>query len=78
MNSDNVTKVILSTIKEHILLSIGIVAAVSGAIITSIIPPLVLARVIDTITGGKTLPVMLTLLYFCLSPLRELRRVSGK
>ena len=64
MNSDNVTKVILSTIKEHILLSIGIVAAVSGAIITSIIPPLVLARVIDTITGGKTLPVMLTLLYF--------------
>lgn len=64
MSSDNVTKVILSTIKEHFILSIGIVVAVSGAIITSIIPPLILARVIDTITRGETLPVILVLLYF--------------
>ena len=58
MSSDHVTKVILSTIKEHFILSIGIVVAVSGAIITSIIPPLILARVIDTITRGETLPVI--------------------
>lgn len=64
MKSDNVTKVILSVIRKHIILTTGIIVAVAGAVITSLIPPLILAEIIDTITQGNTLPVKVMLIFF--------------
>lgn len=64
MKSDNVTKVILSVIRKHIILTAGIIVAVAGAVITSLIPPLILAEIIDTITQGNTLPVKVMLIFF--------------
>lgn len=64
MKSDNVTKVILSVIRKHIILTAGIIVAVAGAVITSLIPPLILAEIIDTITQGNTLPVKVMIIFF--------------
>lgn len=60
----NVKNVIMNTVKEHILLSLGIVITVTGAIIGALIPPLILARLIDTITEGNSVSLMLIAMYF--------------
>lgn len=63
-NNRDVKNVILNTVKEHILLSLGIVVTVTGAVVAALIPPLVLARLIDTITGGGDVSIMLVMMYF--------------
>ena len=50
---NDVKRVILRTIKKQKLLSIGIVITVTGAILTALLPPLVLGKIVDTITGKK-------------------------
>ena len=42
---NDVKQVILRTIKKQKLLSIGIVVTVTGAILTALLPPLVLAKI---------------------------------
>lgn len=68
----NVKSVILNTVKEHILLSSGIVVTVTGAVVAALIPPLVLARLIDTITGGGNVSIMLVMMYFLFTVLTGL------
>lgn len=64
--NNDVKRVILRTIKKQKLLSIGIVITVTGAILTALLPPLVLAKIVDTITGKQEVSVAFILLYFAL------------
>ena len=48
-----VKTVIWQTVKKQKWLSLGIVLAVVGTVVTALIPPLILARIVDTITGGN-------------------------
>ena len=59
-----VKNVIFDTIKKQRWLSLGIVLAVVGAVVTALIPPLILAKIVDTITAGKAVTFATILLYF--------------
>ena len=61
-----VKTVILQTVKQQKWLSLGIVLAVVGAVVTALIPPLILARIVDTITGGNNAAVYMLVLYFAM------------
>ena len=64
MKNRSVGRVILSTIRSKWLLTAGIVITVVGAIVTALIPPLILAKVIDTVTAGKMPAFYMILMYF--------------
>ena len=59
---------VFSAIREaaatHRLLSAGTILCAIASVLTSLLPPLLLARVIDTLTGGLSLPFTAALLYF--------------
>lgn len=57
-------RIILSSALKNVVLSIGTVAAVAGAIVTALIPPLVLERIVNTLTEGKRPGIMLVSAYF--------------
>ncbi len=57
-------RIILSSALKNAVLSIGTVAAVAGAIVTALIPPLVLERIVNTLTEGKRPGIMLVSAYF--------------
>ena len=61
-----VKTMILDTIKMQKGLFAAILFAVAGAIISALLPPLVLARIIDGITAGDEVSVSFLLLYFLL------------
>ena len=61
-----VKTMILDTIKMQKGLFAAILFAVTGAIISALLPPLVLARIIDGITAGDEVSVSFLLLYFLL------------
>ena len=64
MKNRSVGRVILNTIKEKWLLTAGIVITVVGAIVTALFPPLILAKIIDTITSGTMPAFYMVLMYF--------------
>ena len=59
-----VKTVIFMTVKRQKYLSAGIFCAVVGAILLALVPPLILACIVDTITAGKTAACSFLLLYF--------------
>ena len=61
-----VKSVILETIKKQKMLSAGILTAVIGAVAAALIPPLILAKIIDTVTAGDEAAFSVILLYFVL------------
>lgn len=61
-----VKSVILETIKKQKMLSAGILTAVIGAVVAALIPPLILAKIIDTLTAGNEAAFSVILLYFVL------------
>ena len=61
-----VKTVIWQTVKKQKWLSLGIVLAVVGTVVTALIPPLILARIVDTITGGNKAAVYILVLYFAM------------
>ena len=61
-----VKTVIWQTVKKQKWLSLGIVLTVVGAVVTALIPPLILARIVDTITGGNKAAVYILVLYFAM------------
>ena len=64
MKNKSVGRVILNTIKEKWLLTAGIVITVVGAIVTALFPPLILAKIIDTVTSGTMPTFYMVLMYF--------------
>ena len=63
---ERVGAIILETVKSKLLLSLGILVAVAGAIATSLFPPLILGKIIDTMTAGKAVTIAMVVLYFLL------------
>uniref|UniRef100_UPI002ED5750D ABC transporter transmembrane domain-containing protein n=1 Tax=Coprococcus catus TaxID=116085 RepID=UPI002ED5750D len=59
-----VKRVILDTIARWKGLSFGIVCAVIGAVVFALIPPLILAKIVDTVTAGKQTSWAVIMLYF--------------
>ena len=59
-----VKTVIFMTVKRQKYLSAGIFCAVVGAILLALVPPLILARIVATITAGNTAACSFLLLYF--------------
>lgn len=66
MKKNQVKNVIWKTVLQQKWLSIGIVLAVVGAVVTALIPPLVLAKIVDTITAGKNVAFWTILLYLAM------------
>ena len=52
------------TIKKQKWLSAGIVCAVAGAILTALLPPIILGTIIDTMTTGNVVSFYLIFAYF--------------
>ncbi len=50
--------------REHRLLTVGTLLCVAGSVGASLIPPLLLAQIIDRLTGGLPLTFVAALLYF--------------
>ena len=71
-NVKNVRSVIRQTVTGYAGLSLGIVLAVAGAIVTALLPPWILGSIVDTITAGNAVPVALLILYFAFTVLTGL------
>ena len=71
-NVKNVRSVIRQTVTGYAGLSLGIVLAVAGAIVTALLPPWILGSIVDTITAGNAVPVALVILYFTFTVLTGL------
>lgn len=71
-NVKNVRSVIRQTVTGYAGLSLGIVLAVAGAIVTALLPPWILGNIVDTITAGNAVPVALVILYFAFTVLTGL------
>ena len=67
--SEHVRTIILETVKRKKLLSLGILAAVAGAIAASLFPPMILGKIIDTMTAGQSVTSAMVILYFLLTAL---------
>lgn len=71
-NVKNVRSVIRQTVTGYAGLSLGILLAVAGAIVTALLPPWILGSIVDTITAGNAVPVALVILYFAFTVLTGL------
>lgn len=71
-NVKNVRSVIRQTVTGYAGLSLGIVLAVAGAIVTALLQPWILGSIVDTITAGNVVPVALVILYFAFTVLTGL------
>ena len=60
----NVRNILITTVKKQKWLSIGILIAVLGAIGASLIPPLLLGKIVDSITAGHAVAFSFFVLYF--------------
>ena len=58
--------IIGNTVAREKWLSIGIILTVTGAIVISLLPPLVLGKIIDRIAGGNFLGFSMAAEYFLL------------
>ena len=79
-NEECVRSVILQTIRERKLLSLGIVCAVCGAVAAALFPPMILGKIIDALTAGQSVSFAMALSYFALLALAgamESLRESG-
>ena len=79
-NEEHVRSVILQTIRERKLLSLGTVCAVCGAVAAALFPPMILGKIIDALTAGQSVSFAMALSYFALLALAgamESLRESG-
>ena len=75
-NSHNVVSIILHTIIKRKWLSLGIIISVCGAVITALYPPLVLGKIVDTLTTGSQMPVYLIFLYMAFTVITGLMEAT--
>lgn len=71
-NQENIRTVLLRTVQRNIWLSLGIVLTVVGAVVAALLPPLLLAKIVDTLTAGTPASLGQVLLYFGLLALTGL------
>ena len=78
MKNKSVGRVILNTIKEKWMLTAGIAITVVGAIVMALFPPLILAKIIDTVASGTMTTFYMVLMYFGFLLVPVLWRVQEK
>lgn len=61
---NNVFCALKSAVRSHRLLAAGTLMCVAGSVAASLIPPLLLARIIDSLTQGISLTFLAVLMYF--------------
>ena len=71
-NRENIRTVLLRTVQKNIWLSLGIVLTVVGAVVAALLPPLLLAKIVDALTAGMPASLGAVLLYFGLLALTGL------
>lgn len=75
-NSHNVVSIILYTIIKRKWLSLGIIISVCGAVITALYLPLVLGKIVDTLTTGSQVPVYLVFVYMAFTVIAGLMEAT--
>ena len=75
-NSHNVGSIILHTIIKKKGISLGIIISVCGAVITALYPPLVLGKIVDTLTTGSQMPVYLVFVYMAFTVITGLMEAT--
>lgn len=75
-NSYNVVSIILHIIIKRKWLSLGIIISVCGAVITALYPPLVLGKIVDTLTTGSQVPVYLVFVYMAFTVIAGLMEAT--
>ena len=63
-NKEGVFAALRAAVLTHRILSVGTILCVAASVAASLLPPLLLARVIDRLTGGFSLTFAAVLLYF--------------
>lgn len=63
-NKEGVFYALKTAARSHRLLTAGTLLCVAGSVTASLLPPLLLARMIDSLTGGVALTFTAVLLYF--------------
>ena len=63
-NKEGVFYALKTAARSHRLLTAGTLLCVAGSVAASLLPPLLLARMIDSLTGGVALTFTAVLLYF--------------
>ena len=72
----SVGSIILHTTIKKKWLSLGIITAVCGAVITALYPPLVLGRIVDTLAAGCQVPLYLIFLYMVFNVITSLMEAA--
>lgn len=63
-NNTGVFTALKAAVQTHRLLTVGTLLCVAASVAASLVPPLLLARIIDRLTGGLSLAFTAVLLYF--------------
>ena len=53
-----------ATMRHHLLLTLGVALAIAGAVITGLLPPLILEKAVNLLSAGEMFPFSLALAYF--------------
>ena len=53
-----------SVCKQNLLLPIALVITVVGAVVTALVPPLILEKIVDGLTAGNSMPIVQAFSYF--------------
>ena len=64
MKQKKVSRTIFQTVGKNPMLAIGIFVTVCGAVLASLVPPMILGKIIDTLTEKQTITVMQIVAYF--------------
>ena len=72
MKKNNVSYTALDTIRRHKLISLGILLAVGVSVSVSLIPPLVLEKIVNRLGAGEGVGFGIALAYFALTALSGL------
>ena len=61
---NKISRIFLRELRRAWPLTLALLAAVAGAVLLGLTPPLVLERAVNTLTSGAGIPLSLALLYF--------------
>ncbi|WP_371820572.1 ABC transporter ATP-binding protein [Falcatimonas sp. MSJ-15] len=61
--NNRIVKIVVTTLKKHIIMSFSTLIFIAGAVVTSLIPPLILEKMVDELTIGSMPAVRSIVLY---------------
>ena len=61
--NNRIVKIVVTTLKKHIIMSFSTLIFITGAVVTSMIPPLILEKMVDELTIGSMPAVKSIVLY---------------